>query len=169
MPDINIREENKVETLSSRYPRLGPATRFLWLILVGGPITDTSVKSCVRNAHVLRDFRVSYRGKVHGETGHRAMQKRIEYRPVRQVPHLHSGVYCVGLGPWEYRYEKHCGSYPSVVGPPAWSMHAGMKERDTSMRRHAPGPFISDHLPFPLFRQFLGPGATKLRAEKQQL
>jgi len=50
MPDINIREENKVETLSSRYPRLGPATRFLWLILVDGPITDTSVKSCVRNA-----------------------------------------------------------------------------------------------------------------------
>ena len=40
------------------------------------------------------------------------MKKRIEYRPVRQVPHSHSGVYCVGLGPWEYCYEKHSGSHP---------------------------------------------------------
>jgi hypothetical protein len=40
------------------------------------------------------------------------MQKRMEYRPVRQVPHRHSGVYCVGMGPWEYCYEKHRGSQP---------------------------------------------------------
>ena len=58
MPGINIREgENKVETLSSRYPRLGPATRFPWLILVGGPITDPlKVVSETRIAHVLRDI-----------------------------------------------------------------------------------------------------------------
>jgi len=74
------------------------------------------------------------------------MQKRIEYRSVREVPHRHSGVYCVGLGPWEYCYEKHCGSYPLAKRcrpPPAWSMHSGMKKR---IAKHAKPLSWSIHL-----------------------
>jgi len=73
------------------------------------------------------------------------MQKRIEYRPVRQVPHLHSGVYCVGLGPWEYCYEKHCGSYPLAKRcRPARMVNARWNER--AGHKHATPRSWSIHL-----------------------